>query len=507
MKFSELTRLEKIGVRSVTGTSDADFSDVCYDSRRVTPGVLFVAIRGGNADGHEYIKTAIALGASVIVLEDESAFSVEAAEQAKILRVVVEDSRIALAHLSEQFFGNPSHAMRLIGVTGTNGKTTVTHVIKQILEQRGETVGLIGTIGISVGSQMLPATHTTPESRELSEIMRRMVDLGTTTCVMEVSSHALALARVAALEFDIAVFTNLTQDHLDFHVTMEDYLAAKRLLFTSLGYTSVAITNADDAFGEHVLGQSNATIHSYGIREPDATSDHADLMASDIELSPSGTRFRVRKRYSDEECIIETSLIGRFNVENILAAMGALYFGVEGYGLEALSEAFKAVKPVRGRFEAIQLPSGATAVIDYAHTPDALERVLMTLGELRGGSAGLITTVFGCGGDRDRTKRPIMGRIAAALSDRVVITNDNPRSEPPEQIANEIELGVDPSQRPKCQILLDRQQAIQAALSTSHRGDTILIAGKGHEDYQVIGSKRHHFDDREIVEAWARTQV
>ena len=506
MKFSELTRLEKIGVRDVTGVADADFSDACYDSRLVHSGALFVAIRGANADGHKFIGKAIEQGAMGIVLEDETALSEEEAERAKILRIVVEDSRIALAHISEQLFGNPSKSLRLIGVTGTNGKTTVTNLIKQLLEARGEKVGLIGTIGIMIGDDNIPATHTTPESREISELLRRMVDAEVTTCVMEVSSHALALGRVAALEFDIAIFTNLTQDHLDFHKSMEAYLAAKRLLFTSLDYTSVAITNADDPSGEFVLGSTNANVHSYGILEGPNEREQADLIASEITLSPSKTSFKIRKRYSDEACEIDTALIGRFNIENILAAVSGLYFGVEGCSLEVLAAAMKIAKPVRGRFEAIALTNGATAIIDYAHTPDALERVLATIQELHGDSNGRIVTVFGCGGDRDRTKRPIMGRIATEHSDQVIITNDNPRSERPEEIAREIEHGIEPSLLHRSRRILDRQEAIFQALEESQRGDTILIAGKGHEDYQIIGAQRLHFDDREVVLDWARTQ-
>jgi UDP-N-acetylmuramoyl-L-alanyl-D-glutamate--2,6-diaminopimelate ligase len=506
MKFSELTRLEKAGVRNFFGPADAGFSDACYDSRQVTPGSLFFAIRGYAVDGHSYIRSAVQNGAMGIVLEDEGAFSEAEAERDNVLRIVVTDSRLALALVSDHLFGYPSTQLRLIGVTGTNGKTTVTHIIKQLLEARGERVGLIGTIGITAGDEQLPASHTTPESREISEILRKMVDRNVSTCVMEVSSHALALSRVAALDFDIAAFTNLTQDHLDFHSSMAEYLAAKQLLFTNLKDTAVAVTNIDSAVGLEVTAQSDANVHTYGILKQ-GVPPQADLFAESVELSIDSTRFIIRKRYSDESAVVETKLIGSFNVENILAAISALYFGVEGCSLESLARDMKFVEPVRGRFESVALPNGATAIIDYAHTPDALEHVLSTARELRPGNQGRIVTVFGCGGDRDASKRPIMGNIAAKLSDCLIVTNDNPRSELPHSIANQIMAGIPLDRVATTSIVLDRKVAIEVALDSLASHDVLIIAGKGHEDYQIIGNEKLHFDDREEVILWARTHV
>ncbi|HET6400678.1 MAG TPA: UDP-N-acetylmuramoyl-L-alanyl-D-glutamate--2,6-diaminopimelate ligase [Candidatus Kapabacteria bacterium] len=486
---------EEIGLLDAFG--EADLARPQYDSRRVTPGDTFVAIRGFAADGHKFIRQAIVNGAKAIVLEENEAFSREDAERANVARMHVQNSRRALAFLSERAFGSPSTKLRMIGVTGTNGKTTVTSIIRQLLSARSEKAGLIGTTGIYIGETEIPATHTTPESREISELLARMVDDGVTTCVMEVSSHALALERVAALDFDIAVFTNLTRDHLDFHHTMEEYFAAKQKLFDGLKDTAVAITNADDAHGLAIVENTIANVHTYGIRQP-KESPRADIMAFDVGLSEEGTVFRVEKRYSEERAIFESPLVGAFNVENVMAAVSALYFGVEGCSLEVLAELIRDVKPARGRFERIQLPNGAIAIVDYAHTPDALQNTLDTLHTIKHPSARIIT-IFGCGGDRDRGKRPKMGEIAAKLSDFAIITNDNPRSEDPRAIIDDIIAGVEHSALGHIEIEPDRAIAINLGLSMAKTGDIVLVAGKGHENYQVIGSEKHHFDDREEI--------
>jgi UDP-N-acetylmuramoyl-L-alanyl-D-glutamate--2,6-diaminopimelate ligase len=500
MKFSELTRKDEIGVRTILGPDDVDLSLAYYDSRKVTLGSTFFAIKGFESDGHAFIASAIEKGVSAIVLDDEAYLHTSLIEAPTVTRILVKDSRKALAIIAEELYDNPSRALRMIGVTGTNGKTTVTQVIKQLLEASGETVGLIGTIGNWVGEREFPATHTTPESLELSKLLREMLEAGATTCVMEVSSHALALSRVFALDFDIAIFTNLTQDHLDFHKTMAEYMSAKQLLFNGLKDTALAVTNADSPYGEAIVSHTVANAHTFGIL-PDSTAKgdhgHADLLAKNLQLSLAGSKFIVQKRYSEEQAEIETSLIGKFNVENLLAAISALYFGVSGFSLDKLSTLIRKVKPVRGRFERVQLSNGVVAVIDYAHTPDALENVLETLKELS--TSGKIITVFGCGGDRDRTKRPIMGEIAARLSDAVIITDDNPRRERPETIAQEVLSGIPNGARPNCQIILDRKEAIRTALQIAQMGDAVLIAGKGHETYQIFGKEKQHFDDREEV--------
>lgn len=508
MKFSEQKSMsdhagpEEIGLLDTFG--EADLSRPQYDSRQIKRGEAFIAIRGFATDGHNFIHQAIANGAKTIVLEEAATFSREDAERANVARVLVKNSRRALAFLSERAFGLPSTKLRLIGVTGTNGKTTVTSIIWQLLSARGEKAGLIGTTGIYIGDEEIPATHTTPESREISELLARMVQNGVTTCVMEVSSHALALERVAALDFDIAVFTNLTRDHLDFHHTMEEYFAAKQKLFDGLKDTAIAITNADDAHGLAIVEKTAANVHTYGIRQP-KESPRADLMAYDVQLSEEGSTFHVEKRYSEERAIFESPLAGSFNIENVMATVSALYFGVEGYSLEVLSNLIRDVQSARGRFDRIKLHNGVTAIVDYAHTPDAMQNVLDTLHSIRQ-PASRIITVFGCGGDRDHGKRPKMGEIVAKLSDFAIITSDNPRSEDPRAIIDGILSGIEHSALNHIEIEPDRAKAIRLGLSSAKAGDIVLLAGKGHENYQVIGAEKHHFDDREKVLEYDRGQ-
>ncbi|MEI8134247.1 MAG: UDP-N-acetylmuramoyl-L-alanyl-D-glutamate--2,6-diaminopimelate ligase [bacterium] len=499
MKFSELTRQREIGVLALTGLKDADLSDPQYDSRKVQRGSTFFAIKGFATDGHAFIEQAIERGATTIVLEDDSAFTESDAQEKNVNRILVSDSRRALAFITEEVFGTPSRKLRLIGVTGTNGKTTTTHLIKQILEARGERVGLIGTTGIAIADNYIPSEHTTPESRDISELLKQMIDGGCTTCVMEVSSHAIALHRVEALDFDIGVFTNLTQDHLDFHKSMDEYAKAKQLLFTNLKETAIAITNAQSDYGSFMTEHTRANVHSYGL-DDGTPFGSADLIASHIEYSLVGTTFTIKKRYSDEQSVFQSKLVGKFNIENLLAAVSALYFGAGGFSLEVLAQAAPSLRPVRGRFEQIELPTGGLAIIDYAHTPDALENVLHTIRMVD--PSAKLTTVFGCGGDRDKTKRPKMGAIAERLSDIIIITNDNPRTENPHTIAHEIIEGISATRRMQTEIILDRRQAIVTALDSSLTGDVILIAGKGHEDYQIIGKEKSHFSDQEVVQEW-----
>ena len=364
----------------------------------------------------------------------------------------------------------------MVGVTGTNGKTTVANIIRQLLMLRGEKVGLIGTVGIFIGEEEIPATHTTPESRDLSELLARMVAENITTCVIEVSSHALALDRVAALDFDIAIFTNLTHDHLDFHKTMEAYFSAKQKLFDTLKDTAIAITNADDPNGLPIVSNTVANVHAYGIRNK-GESVQADLLAYDVAYSTEGTTFRIEKRYSDERAIFESSLAGKINVENVLAAASALYFGIEGFSLDVLAGLIPEIQPVRGRFERIALKNGAHAIIDYAHTPDALQNVIETLRVIIPPSSKIIT-IFGCGGERDKGKRPLMGEIAAKLSDHVIITSDNPRSENPLDIIDDIWTGIPHSEQNSVEIEPDRVKAIAMGLSLAKHGDIVLNSRK-----------------------------
>jgi UDP-N-acetylmuramoyl-L-alanyl-D-glutamate--2,6-diaminopimelate ligase len=506
MKLSELTRKDEIGILSIDGNlssgMDADLSDPQYDSRKIGHGSTFFAIKGYSVDGHRFISAAIEKGASAIVIEDDAAFTKEDAVSRGVTRILVRDTRSALAHLSEMYFGEPSSKLRVIGVTGTNGKTTTTNVIKQLLEAGGERVGLIGTIGTWIGDEHIPTSHTTPESRDLSELMARMVQARVDTCVMEVSSHALELKRVAALDFDIAIFTNLTQDHLDFHKDMESYCRAKAKLFKGLKDTAVAISNADSPYCDRMIGDTIANSHTYGLLKPGDDLGHADLLASNVQLGLNKTSFTLSKRYSDESAEFKTSMIGRFNVENVLAALSALYFGIEGYSLTRLAELLPQVKAIRGRYEQVALPNGSITVIDYAHTPDALENVIRTSRALmeQTGANGRLWVVFGCGGDRDRQKRPLMGSIASQLADRIILTNDNPRSEDPRQILHEIEAGI--ASGSVYEVIEDRRKAIRTALSATSSSDIVVIAGKGHETYQIMGQQTTHFDDREEVFGW-----
>jgi UDP-N-acetylmuramoyl-L-alanyl-D-glutamate--2,6-diaminopimelate ligase len=501
MELRKLTRQREIGVRAIYGSQDADLSDPQYDSRTVKPASTFFAIRGFAQDGHAFITQAITKGATCIVLEDEAAIDKHAA----VTWLLVENSRKALAIISEELCGMPSSKLRLIGVTGTNGKTTTTNLLKQLLEWKGERVGLIGTLGVWIGDRFIETNHTTPESRDLSEMLALMVQEGMTTCVMEVSSHAVALERIAGLDFDIAVFTNTTQDHLDFHKSFEEYAAAKQRFFTSLKPSAIAITNGDDAHGSYMIDESEANVYSYGI-QGEAAFRPPDMIAEITAMTLSGSTFTARKRYNDEHAQFSTRLVGKFNVANVLAAAAALHYGVEGFDLATLAEAVRALKPVRGRFEQIALPVGALAVIDYAHTPDALQNLISAVPTIDPDIQRIIT-VFGCGGDRDRTKRPIMGKIAAQLSAVTVVTSDNPRTEDPHLIINEIVTGIPAERRAASQIEVDRKKAIEYALSLAKKHDVVLIAGKGHEDYQIIGKIKKAFDDKQVVLDWINNHV
>jgi UDP-N-acetylmuramoyl-L-alanyl-D-glutamate--2,6-diaminopimelate ligase len=412
-----------------------------------------------------------------------------------VAKIVVADSRKALAILAANFYRHPARTLRLVGVTGTNGKTTVTHLVKSVLEAAGENVGLIGTIGYLAGGEVLPATHTTPESLELNSLLATMVAKGCSAVVMEVSSHSLALHRVDGLGFHAGVFTNLTQDHLDFHGSMDNYCAAKRMLFESLRSPGRAVINADDPYATRMTAGLHVDCLTYGVTTP------ADVRATDIRVDVRGLQVQIAA--GDTNVSVSSSLTGRFNAFNVLAAYATGHlFGIPS---RTICEGIAAVKSVRGRFEQIHSPAGWTAVIDYAHTPDALENCLRTIREIRSAaSPGRVVTVFGCGGDRDRSKRPVMGRVATDLSDVTIVTSDNPRHEDPRGIIREIMAGAAPGKDVHEET--DRRVAIHMALAMARRGDIILIAGKGHEDYQVIGDEKRHFDDREEIESFLRSR-
>jgi UDP-N-acetylmuramoyl-L-alanyl-D-glutamate--2,6-diaminopimelate ligase len=470
-------------------THDVEVSGLQYDSRKVEANDCFVAIKGTGADGHTFIGAAIDRGAKAVVMEDDTALPDSFFMHNGVIKLVVPDSRRALAMLSANYYGHPSKQVTLVGVTGTNGKTTATHLVRSILERAGQKTGLIGTIEYKIGDETLPASHTTPESLELNELFTTMLNKGCSAVAMEVSSHALHQSRVYGLEFDVAVFTNLTQDHLDYHGTMDAYFEAKKILFDSLRSSAHASTNVDDPYGQSMVASTPAAKITY------SASGEADVRASNVRLSIEGTTFDIL--HANDSVTISSPLVGRFNVYNMLSAFSA---GVAlGIPQETIRRGIESVQSVRGRFEKINSPKGWTAIIDYAHTPDALEKCLRTIHDVvPQDRRGKIIAVFGAGGDRDKAKRPLMGNIGGALSDLAVITSDNPRTEDPAAIVEEIIQGLPKGTRFIREI--DRRSAIHKALQLAEPGDVVLIAGKGHEDYQVQGTQKIHFSDREVVE-------
>jgi UDP-N-acetylmuramoyl-L-alanyl-D-glutamate--2,6-diaminopimelate ligase len=478
-------------------THDIEVRGIQYDSRLVAKGDVFVALRGSSHDGHKFVTDAVERGAKVAVLEDDGAMPDSYFMHAGVAKIIVPDSRIALARMSASYYNHPSDRLKLVGVTGTNGKTTTAYLIRSILESGGSKTGLIGTIEYVIGKRVVPATHTTPESLELNELLAQMADEGCTAAVMEVSSHALDQKRVYGIGYRAAVFTNLTQDHLDYHGTMQAYFEAKKRLFENLNPDAWAIVNADDEWGERMLAAARGRKLTYGTRPG------ADVQATGIRLSMKGTSFTIV--HGGEESEVESPLVGRFNVSNILAAFSA---GISlGIPKSAIQTAVRSMKSVPGRFEAVASRAGWTAVIDYAHTPDALEKTIAAVRDIvvAGGTGGRLITVFGCGGNRDRTKRPKMARVATKMGDITVVTSDNPRHEDPERIIDEVMTGVEPGADVRRES--DREKAIVMALRLASRGDAVLIAGKGHENYQVIGDTKIHFSDREIVDAFVQSKA
>ncbi len=459
----------------VCGSEDIDVSSVAYDSRKATEGGLFVCITGFTTDGHKYALSAVEKGAKAIIAEhtidsvpDGTAF------------VVTPNTRKALALISAAFYNHPSDKMNVIGVTGTNGKTTTTYLIKTILENIGHTTGVVGTIGNMIGGKKLHAERTTPESLELQELFKEMLDAGVTDAVMEVSSHSLALDRVAGVHYSTAIFTNLTQDHLDYHKTMENYMKAKGILFTM---ADKAVINIDDAAGKYMMSVSKGRILTTGIDNP------ADLRAENISVTAEGVSYTLD--YEGRQYPVKLNIPGRFSIYNSLGAIGAcLLNGVE---MSEIIRGLSMNKGVPGRFQSIPNDKGITVIVDYAHTPDGLENILETAHEF---AKKRIITVFGCGGDRDRTKRPIMAETVGRLSDFAIITSDNPRTENPARILDDVEVGIIPTKCPYHKIE-DRRTAINEAIKMAEKDDVVIIAGKGHEDYQIFADKTIHFDDVE----------
>lgn len=480
MKLREL--IGQLDVVRMAADPELEIKGISYDSRKTEEGDLFVAIRGFETDGHRFIQKAVQKGAAAVLCEGEP--------EEDIPCILVKDSRLALAACSCAYFGNPAAEMRMIGITGTSGKTSVSTLIKHVLEEtRGIRVGLIGTNGIQIGDETLPADHTTPESYELQKLFRRMADSGCSSVVMEVSSHALELNRVAGFLFDTAVYTNLSQDHLDFHGTMENYAAAKKRIFTQcrLGWI-----NADDDWAAYMEENCPCPIAHFGL------GDDAELFAKEPRMLPDRVCFTAVCH--GQETPVEMHIPGTFSVYNALAVMAAAIS--EGISPEECAAALKTAQGVRGRLESLPTGRNYHILVDYSHKPDALEKVLKSL---RPVTEGRLICLFGCGGDRDRLKRPLMGKIAAEMSDLVILTSDNPRTEDPEAILDEIEPPLKERSTPYLRIC-DRIEAIHRAMDLAEAGDVILLAGKGHEDYQVVGHEKHHMDEREIVAEYLKKQ-
>lgn len=476
--------MKGINTLEISGDTGIAIAGLSYDSRKVSKGHLFFALPGEHADGHSFIGKAVERGAAGVVYEKPGIYFRDKLGP-EVTLIHVKDSREALALAANQFFQRPSESLQVIGITGTNGKTTTTYLIKSILEEWGQKVGLIGTIKYMIKDAVCEAVHTTPEALEFQALLQEMLASDCGYVVTEVSSHALAQKRVDGTVFRGAVFTNLTRDHLDFHKTMEDYFAAKTRLFTELlAGNAPAIINYDDPWGRKLIGLIKGEVYTYGL-EPGS-----DLVATGIHDSSSGLKFSVVLRGRKYDVV--TTLMGLPNVYNILSAVGvSVSLGVPW---EVILEGIRKAESATGRFEKVDAGQEFLAIVDFAHTEDALERLIYTA---RGLSRGKIITVFGCGGDRDRGKRPVMGALATRLSDFVIITSDNPRSEKPEEIIKEIEAGA---VRKNYLVEPDRKEAIKRAVLMAGKDDIVLIAGKGHETYQEIGGKRYAFNDREVLE-------
>ncbi len=489
MNLSELLR--NVPVEEIVGDDSREITDVIYDSRKVKSGSLFIALKGAQFDGHRFIVDAIGSGASAVAVEDNTIVNDEYFLSHHTTKLLVPNTRRALALISANFFSMPGEKLKVIGVTGTNGKTTSTYLIDWILRASGEKVLLVGTIGYTLDGELFePATNTTPESFELNRMMAASVAKKATCAVMEVSSHSLVMNRVFGIPFKAALFTNLTQDHLDFHFSMEEYFRAKKVLFDSLATKSLAIVNIDDVYGERIAAGTEAPRTSYGF------SDKADFRITKFSFGANGTEITID--HKNESFEIKSGLVGKFNAYNLAGAFATTVS--LGYDPHIVAGALCTAPGVKGRFERIDSGKGFTVVVDYAHSPDSLQKTLQSAREILTSEAksGRLIAVFGCGGNRDRTKRPKMGKIAEDLSDITIVTSDNPRFENPESIIDEIFAGIKQNNDSVIRIT-DRSEAIGKGLMLARPNDFVVIAGKGHEDYQDVRGTKKHFDDREEV--------
>ncbi|OAV70110.1 UDP-N-acetylmuramoyl-L-alanyl-D-glutamate--LD- lysine ligase [Bacteroidales bacterium Barb6XT] len=479
MQLSNL--LKALPVFSLSGNETGmEITNICSDSRKVSADTLFVAVKGTSADGHTYIRTAIRQGAVAIVCESIPELLPE--ESNNVVFIKVKDSAEALGKLLSQWHDNPSEKLTLVGVTGTNGKTTVATLLYDTFRAMGHKTGLLSTVCNYIDDEAVPTEHTTPDPHTLQSLLTRMVEVGCTHVFMEVSSHSVAQKRISGLSFDGGIFTNLTRDHLDYHQTTENYLKAKKTFFDNLPATAFALTNADDKNGTVMLQNTAARKYAYSCRT--LTDFRGKIMESYFE----GTELQINGKE------VSVHFTGRFNAYNLLAVYGAAV--LLGKPSEEVLLVLSTLRPVSGRFETIPSPSGYTAIVDYAHTPDALTNVLNAIREVSDGK-GRIITVVGAGGNRDKGKRPIMAKEAARLSDQVILTSDNPRFEDPDTIVRDMAAGLSSADLSRTLCITDRTQAIKTAAALARKGDVILVAGKGHEDYQEIQGVKHHFDDRE----------
>lgn len=477
MKLSET--LKTIKTVNIIGSTDIDLIGINIDSRRIKAGHLFVAMKGTQVDGHRFIEKAIELGAIAVLLEDMPDSLHEG-----VTYIQVASTEDAVGKVATLFYGNPSSKLKLVGVTGTNGKTTIATLLYNMFRKFGYKVGLLSTVCNYIDDEAIPADHTTPDPIELNELLGRMVDAGCEYAFMECSSHAIHQRRIGGLKFTGGIFTNLTRDHLDYHKTFENYRNAKKKFFDDLPKDAFAITNADDKNGMVMIQNTKATVKTY------STQRMADFRAKILECHFEGMYLDIDGRE------VGVQFIGKFNVSNLLAVYGAAT--MLGKKAEDILVVLSTLKSVNGRLEPIHSPEGYTAVVDYAHTPDALENVLLAIHDVLNGK-GHVITVCGAGGHRDKGKRPLMAQEAVKQSDKVILTSDNPRDEKPEAIIEDMLAGLTPQQKKKVITIVDRKEAIRTACMMAEKGDVILVAGKGHETYQEINGVKHHFDDHEVL--------
>ncbi|MFC2151271.1 UDP-N-acetylmuramoyl-L-alanyl-D-glutamate--2,6-diaminopimelate ligase [Bacteroidota bacterium] len=471
--------LKSVNTIKVIGQTELSVVDIVFDSRKVKDNCLFVAVKGTQVDGHDFINIAIEKGAKAIICE-----LIPENKPEEILFIQVENSAEVLGTIASAFYDYPSSKLKLVGVTGTNGKTTIVTLLYNLVRKLGYKVGLLSTVRNYIDNKTIEATHTTPDAVQINKLMKQMVDSGCEYCFMEVSSHAIDQKRIVGLDFEGAIFTNITHDHLDYHKTFKEYIDAKKKFFDDLKPQSFALINTDDKNGSIMVQNTKASVKSYAVKSA------ADFKAKIIESHFEGSLLNINN------IDVWTYFVGRFNAYNILA--GYACASLLGFDQNEVLTALSNMKPVEGRFETMRSQNGITAIVDYAHTPDALLNVLNAINQIRSDNQELITIV-GAGGDRDRAKRPDMAKIAAINSDKVILTSDNPRSEDPNIIIEDMKVGVDADNKKKVVSIIDRKEGIRTACLLAKKGDIILIAGKGHETYQEIKGVKHHFDDREVI--------